>query len=179
LYASDFGLYSQYSPNYCELKRLQEKQIAGTLDISDCIPDNPPVVISHPHFAEGDPKLCEMFEGLEPEKFNTPQTCIYVVPRFGVTVFLSTKIQFNLRVSSLSKYYTKLNDVILPVAWIETSLEEPPIALKMIFYVITYVVDGLEIILKYGSILVLLISSICLIRNILIFRRKNSETNVI
>lgn len=135
------------------------------LDISDCIEGSPPVFVSYPHFTEGDAKLLDKLEGLYPNRSNHAAYA-YLHPRLGFPLFGISRMQINLKVSSFGRDYEKFNGLILPLAWIETSIEEVPVKFKILFYMSTYVVDVVEVILKYGSIIALIYTLSCLIINL-------------
>lgn len=134
------------------------------MEVSDCIDGRPPVFVSYAHFMEGDAKLFEKFEGLYPNRSkHTPYA--YIHPRLGTPLFGISRMQLNLKVSSFGKHYEKFNGLILPLAWIETSIEEFSIKIKILLYLSTYGVDFFEVILKYGSIITLIYNLSCLIKN--------------
>jgi scavenger receptor class B, member 1 len=167
-YVAPFGTFSStesFPENkfYCEPKDSKHQQIDGMLDVMKCIEGNPPILISHPHFMEGSSSLFEPFEGLNPNK-SLHESFAYLHPRLSVPIFGVSRMQINLRVNHFGNYYKKLPDgIIMPLAWIEVTTEEFPENIMERLYLSTVVVDYLEIFIKYGSLLSLMISSFFLI----------------
>lgn len=127
------------------------------MDISDCIDGTPPIFVSFAHFMDGNSKLFERIEGLKPDRrFHTPHAHIH--PRLGIPLFGESRMQLNLKVTSLGRHYEKFDGLILPLAWIQTSVDEFPLRFKFLLYTSTYFVDFIEIVLKYGSIISFLAS---------------------
>lgn len=190
-YEAPYGAFSSpesYPENkhYCELKSVNRKHIDGILEISDCIDGTPPIIISHPHFMEGDEKLFEHFEGLKPNK-NLHNSYVYLHPRLSVPLLGVSRMQLNLRVNQFSNYYKNLPDgLILPLAWIETTTEDFPDKISLRLFLSTVVVDYAEILLKYGSLISLLMSLIfvtvnqtCGVLGIIKFCRKLLHSSLI
>lgn len=167
MYESHYDIFSTSKNNSynCELKSIKESHVDGVMDISDCINGSPPVLVSFAHFMEGDPKLFEHFEGLNPDrKKHSPLAHIH--PRLGVPIYGISKLQLNIKVTSFGRHYQKFNDMILPLAWVETSVQEFPLSYKILLYLSTYVVDIVEVILKYGSIVGMIVSIRYFMQNI-------------
>lgn len=112
--------------NKCPLKGL------GT--IAPCYYDIP-IVLSNPHFMDADPKINESIDGMQPDpEIHTPYCQIH--PKLGVPVGGSLKIQINLDVGQ-TKYNSltrPLNDLVLPLFWIELTMAELP---SLVGWVIT------------------------------------------
>ncbi|KAL7044998.1 hypothetical protein ACKWTF_002130 [Chironomus riparius] len=143
---------------YCELKSVQQEHVNGVLDVSDCIDGTPPIYASHPHFMEGDEKLFSHFEGLAPNK-SLHNSYAYIHPRFSIPVLGTSRMQLNLKLTHHKNYYNHYpNELILPLAWIETTSDMIPEEFKFKLYLSTVIVNGIEIILKYGSFLTLIAS---------------------
>lgn len=157
-YKAPFGAFSPTHKDYCELKSVKQKHVDGVLDVSDCIDGNPPILISHPHMMEGDKKLFEHFEGLNPN-MSLHESFAHIHPRLSVPISGVSRMQLNMRVSHFGNYYKKLpNDIILPLVWIETTSEEFPVGIKTRLFLSTVVVDFIEIFFKIGSIISLMLS---------------------
>lgn len=162
---------------YCELKSMKEKHIDGLMSISDSIVGNPPILISNPHFLEGDQKLFEHIEGLNPNK-SLHEIWFYLHPRLSIQLYGTTRTQFNIKVSRYGNYYKNIpNDIILPLAWIESTLEYSSEEVKSRIYFATVIVDYIEIVIKLSSFICFLISILYLIINcnsyIKLFRKSN------
>ncbi|XP_070496760.1 scavenger receptor class B member 1-like isoform X2 [Chironomus tepperi] len=155
-----FGKPSDQITNkyYCELKSVQQEHINGVLDVSDCIDGSPPIYASHPHFMEGDERLFHHFEGLVPNK-SIHNSYAYLHPRFSMPVLGTSRMQLNLKLSHHKHYYSNYpNELILPLAWVETTSDVIPEEFKFKLYLSTVIVDNVEIILKYGSLLTFMVS---------------------
>jgi hypothetical protein len=145
---------------YCELNSKNESHVDGVLDVSDCIYGSPPVFVSYAHFMEGDEKLFEHIDGLKPNReIHSPY--MHLHPRLSVPMYGISKMQLNLRVTRFRRYYEKIpENIILPLAWVETAIEDLPLRFKVILHVIEYV----DLFFKYASIISLLISTFNLIK---------------
>lgn len=158
LYKAPFGAFSSrdsYPENnfYCELKGLNEQHVDGILDVSGCIDGNPPISISHPHFMEGNRDLFKHFEGLEPD-ISLHSTFAYVHPRLGIPLYGVSRLQVNLKLNRFGSYFKNVTDgIILPLAWIETAPEEFPDYIKTRVFISTVIVDFIEDIFKFGSVI--------------------------
>lgn len=119
---------------------------------------NPPLFGSLAHFMEGDEKLFEHFEGLKPDK--SLHTCYaYIQPRIGLLIKGGLRYQLNIRVTPLKHHYEQFDDLILPLVWLDFTLDELPLRFKIMVFMISPVADTFEMILKYGSILSFVFSS--------------------
>lgn len=142
---------------FASSKKSKFPHINGTIDLSDTIAANPPLLGSLPHFMEGDPKLFEPFEGLKANK-SIHMPYAYIHPRLGSLIKGSLCYQLNIRVTSYNNCYKKFNDLILPLVWMEFTIDEMPTIFKVLLFIVSPVGDILEVILKYGSILSFLMS---------------------
>ncbi|XP_045770733.1 scavenger receptor class B member 1-like [Maniola jurtina] len=87
-----------------------------------------PAVASFPHFHLGDPALRERFTGLHPDS-EQHQSYLDIHPTLGIAVRGKSTLQLNIQVKKLEnfgpvQYFPQ--GLILPVAWIEMSVEELP-----------------------------------------------------
>jgi hypothetical protein len=155
---------------YCEPKKLRASHIKGTCELSDAINGNPPLLGSYAHLINADPKLFEPFEGLKPDmKRHTPHA--YLNPRIGMIMKGSLIWQLNVKVTSFRGHYEKFNGLILPLAWMELTIDELPLRFKIMLFMVSPVSDILEIILMYGSIFSFLYSIFYLMKILI----KNSK----
>lgn len=138
------------------------------MEVTDCIDGNPPIVISHPHFMEGDSKLFEYFEGLSPNR-SLHSSYAHLHPRMSVPLFGISRMQINLKVTKMNKHYEKFDGLILPIAWLETSTDSFPTKFNFLLFLSTIVVDYIEIVCKYGSILSFVLSTLYLVIKLLEF----------
>lgn len=163
-YVAPSGTFSSPTSNhsnkdYCELKSIDHPHTDGILEVSDCIDGSPPIIFSHPHFMEGDAKLFEHFEGLQPNK-SLHESYAYIHPRLSVPLFGVSRMMLSLKLSHFGSYYEKVPEgIILPLAWIETTTEDFPDYIKAQLFLSTVVVDYFETFMKYGSLVMLLMSS--------------------
>lgn len=156
-YKAPFGTFSSpdnYPSNkfYCELKSMMQKHIDGVLDVSSCVDGNPPIFISHPHFMEGDTKLFKHFKGLKPKQ-SLHESFVHIHKRLSVPLFGVSRMQLNLKLNHFGNYYKNIPDeIILPLAWIETTTEEFPDNIKTRLFLSTVVVDFVEVFFRFSSL---------------------------
>lgn len=162
-YKAPFGTFTEFTDHHCELKSVKAKHVNGVLDVSGCIDGNPPILISHPHFMEGDAKLFEHFEGLAPNE-SIHESFAHIHPRLSVPIFGTSKMQLNIRASHFGRLYKKIpNDIILPLVWIETTTEEFPKHIKTRLFLSTVVVDFVEAFFKITSFVSFVLSALYLV----------------
>jgi scavenger receptor class B, member 1 len=167
-YKQPFGTFSSpesYPDNkfYCEPKGTKDKPIDGVLDVSKCIDGNPPILISYPHFMEGDQQLLQHFDGLNPNE-SLHSSFAYIHPRLSVPFFGVSRMQLNIKVNRFGKYFEKIPDeIILPLVWIEMTTEDFSESLKTKMFLSTIVVDNIELFFKFGSLISLMISLFVLV----------------
>lgn len=137
---------------YCVPKKKQALYIRGTVELSETIKGNPPLIGSNAHFINADPKLSEPFEGLKPDlNIHTPNA--YIQPRLGMIIKGSLIWQLNLKVTAIRNHFEKFDGLILPLAWFEFTIDELPLHFKIMLFMVSPVGDIVEFILQYGSIL--------------------------
>jgi len=93
----------------------------GLLHIGQCLPMGPPILMSGPHFYQGDPSLYEAIDGLHPnaEKHGT---YLYVEPYTGITMKAHKRLQVNIDISNTKGYETlmkKVRSVMFPIMYID------------------------------------------------------------
>lgn len=132
------------------------------MEVSDCIDGNPPLILSHPHFLEGDEKLFEKFEGLAPDR-SLHNSFAYIHPRMSVPLFGVSRMQINLKVTKLKSHFEKIDNLVIPIAWLETSNDSFPPKFKFLLFFSTIVVDYIEMVFKFGSILSFLLSTLYIV----------------
>ncbi|XP_071522481.1 lysosome membrane protein 2-like isoform X1 [Panulirus ornatus] len=96
---------------------------AGMLNMAPCTMGIP-VIMSTPHFYQGDEKELAKLVGLNPTK-EQHETFLDVEPRTGVTMRAAKKIQVNVPLRRYSDLPTFKNvpEVIFPVLWVNESAE--------------------------------------------------------
>ncbi|XP_015748766.1 PREDICTED: lysosome membrane protein 2-like [Acropora digitifera] len=90
---------------------------SGCLNVSLCQPQNPPVVISPPHFYLGNESLVKAVTGLHPNK-RLHQTFVDIEPITGIVMNAAKRVQINVALQSvdtLEQTTGKFQDVIFPV----------------------------------------------------------------
>lgn len=107
---------------------------------------------------EGDERLFSHFEGLAPNR-SRHNSYAYLHPRFSIPVLGTSRMQLNLRLTHYKNYYNHYpNELIFPLAWIETTSDVIPEEFKFKLYLSTVIVDCIEIIFKYGSVFTFIVS---------------------
>ncbi|CAO1443186.1 unnamed protein product [Diamesa hyperborea] len=161
-YTAPHGVFASANTNpdnecYCLQSNSKDCDVDGVFDISSCI-GGVPMVISYPHFYEGDPSLSEMFEGLNPVQ-KDHETFAYIHPRLAFPIGGATRFQFNIRVKTHNGYYSKLKDIILPLCWLDFTSGEIPEELKKMIYHTTFSANAMHLTLQYGSLFALIASA--------------------
>ncbi|XP_044735258.1 scavenger receptor class B member 1-like [Chrysoperla carnea] len=108
---------------YCRHGRCLPR---GLSDITPCY-YGIPSANSQPHFYNSDPKLFERIEGLHPNK-EDHDISIILHPQLGIPLWAKSRVQTNLVVRD-TKYNAKTrpyNNIVLPVFWMQLSIEEIP-----------------------------------------------------
>ncbi|XP_068719309.1 lysosome membrane protein 2-like [Montipora capricornis] len=98
---------------------------SGLMNISLCKPMNPPVVISGPHFYQGNESLLKTVNGLHPMK-SAHETYLDVEPLTGIVMRAVKRVQVNVALESvdtLTETTGKFKSVFLPVLFLEESAE--------------------------------------------------------
>jgi len=96
-------------------------KIDGILDVSKC-KNGAPIVISAPHFYQGDPLLRMNVSGLYPQK-DKHETFLEIEPLTGLVFKAARRIQINIRVKNHADTpsVSTVNDMIMPLLWLEES----------------------------------------------------------
>lgn len=167
-YQAKLDMFDYNNTFYCEPKSLKTPHVNGTIELSDTINGNPPLIGSYAHFINADPKLFEPFEGLKPDlSKHTPHA--YIQPRIGMIMKGSLIWQLNIKVTAFKNHYKKFDGLTLPLAWMEFTIDELPLRFKIMLFMVSPICDILEVILKFGTILCFLYSVFYLVK---IWRRK-------
>lgn len=115
---------------YC-VKRSQEGKknfckLSGIVDISSC--RKAPVVLSTPHFYNGDPLLREAVDGLSPSA-ALHDTFLDIEPMTGAVLRVKRRMQINVELTKSEGFEAsqKLKDrrIIHPMVWLEQSIVIP------------------------------------------------------
>lgn len=142
----------------------------GVVDISKCV-DGIPIMISYPHFMEGDNSLFELFEGLKPNR-SIHETFADIHPRMAFPIGGSSRLQMNFKLTPTEvgaffmkqQFYTKFpQDMPLPAIWFEvTSGEIPPEFQSLVFHT-TQSANATYLAIQYSSLLAALVSLLLLL----------------
>ncbi|XP_047513163.1 scavenger receptor class B member 1-like [Pieris napi] len=167
-----------YSPNqcYCNIDTASCPP-RGVIDISNCTM-GAPLLASFPHFYLGDPKLREPFEGLEPNP-ELHDSYLDIHPTLGISLSGKSSLQLNIIVRK-SQFPSTLNfleeNMILPVAWIQMTVEELPDSLRTLVYHGTFSTAAAQLGLTVFFILTLIISGLCILIMLVTRRKKPCAT---
>ncbi|XP_022122012.2 lysosome membrane protein 2 [Pieris rapae] len=169
---------AHYSPNqcYCNIDTATCPP-RGVIDITSCTM-GAPLVASFPHFYLGDPKLREPFEGLEPNP-ELHDSYLDIHPTLGISLSGQSSLQLNIivRKSSILGTLNFLEDkMILPIAWIQMTVEELPESLRTLVYHGTFSTAAAQLGLTVFFILTLIISGLCIFIMLVTRRKKPCAT---
>lgn len=96
---------------------------SGLLNISLCQPMNPPVIISAPHFYQGNKSLLKTVNGLDPVK-SAHESYLDVEPTTGIVMRVARRVQINVALQSvdtIKQTVGKFKPVFLPVMFVNES----------------------------------------------------------
>lgn len=98
---------------------------SGLLNVSLCRPMNPPLVVSSPHFYQGNKSLLKTINGLHPTK-SAHETFLDVEPLTGRVMRAAQRLQINVAlesVNTLKQTTGKFKSVFLPVMFVSETGE--------------------------------------------------------
>ncbi|RZC37476.1 scavenger receptor protein [Asbolus verrucosus] len=162
--------------------KTPSNQCFCNLDLGECPPQGvfnatpcafgAPLFISFPHFYNADPALREGVTGLKSSTDNY-QSYLDLHPTLGFVMAGKTRFQVNIQVAKsfgISEVDMFEDGLMLPVAWMEMSLEDKTLPEDMvgIIFQTTFTLKSVELGLKYGCLLtacVTLISMLLLLKN--------------
>lgn len=142
----------------------------GVFDASKCV-DGIPLLLSYPHFLEGDESLFTHFEGLKPNR-KLHETFADIHPRMAFPIGGASRLQMNFRVKSKTftaffskmSWYTKLpKDLILPIFWFEVTSGDIPPEFQTIVFHTTQSANATYLAIQYGSIVAAFVSLLLLL----------------
>lgn len=95
---------------------------AGMLTLQPCL--GLPLVLSTPHFYQGDKKELEKLVGLNPSKAEH-ETTLDIEPRTGVAMYAAKKMQLNIPLKRYGNLpsFKNVPEVIFPILWANESAE--------------------------------------------------------
>ncbi|XP_053612345.1 protein peste-like [Plodia interpunctella] len=96
----------------------------GVMNVSACR-FNSPTFISSPHFLHADPRLQDLFTGLNPDP-EKHSFYFAVEPRLGIPVDVAARFQLNIYMEPDNGLYLKVPKLLFPVFWVQqrVSLDE-------------------------------------------------------
>jgi scavenger receptor class B protein 1 len=155
---------------FCDLD-LGECPLQGIFNATPCA-FGAPVFFSFPHFYNADPALREAVTGLNSTVDYKSYMDLH--PTLGFVMAGKTRTQVNIQVAKsfgISQVNMFEDGLMLPVAWIEFTLEDKTLPEDMvgIIFQTTFTVKSIELGLKYGS---LLLTAVTLFGILLVLRNK-------
>jgi len=168
-YASKKGSFDSPRTNpdnacYCDQdeEHYDKCPVDGIFDASSCA-DGIPLMISYPHFLEGNESLLEPFEGLKPQA-ELHRTFADIHERLAFPIAGSSRFQVNVLVKSMDSLYNKLpKDLILPICWIEITSGDIPANLKSVIFNTTHSANASYFLIQFGSLIAATVSLLLLI----------------
>ena len=93
---------------------------SGLLSVNACVPFNAPIVVSQPHFLNGNKSLQKMIRGLHPDE-EKHDTFLSLEPRTGVLLQASKRLQFNIHVDPMAgiRDIQNVKAAQIPIMWID------------------------------------------------------------
>lgn len=138
----------------------------GVFDISACAEGGAPILISQPHFLNGDTLLSTQVLGLQPDQ-KKHDFFLDIHPKYGLTLGTVSRIQINIEVKKPERTFVLphvQDGLILPVMWMEISSKDMPQHMLNLMYHATFSVHYFEVILQWTCLSFFTIASICFIR---------------
>lgn len=148
---------------YCEIDTATCPP-RGIINVTDCTM-GAPALVSFPHFYLADPKLREDIVGLKPDPLKH-DSFIDLHPTLGIALSGKSSLQINIQVRKSDMFSAVKflpNGLILPVAWIEMSVEELPEGLRSLVYHGTYSTAAAQLGLTVICVIAFIGSGVCLL----------------
>lgn len=168
---------------YCDSEFSNKCPPDGVFDAEKCVGVS--LLMSYPHFYEGDEILREPFEGLNPNR-DQHETFVDIHPRMAFPIGGASRMQVNIRIKKMSygffgqtHLYKNLPDeLILPVCWFEITAGEVPSELLAMVFNTTHTANAAYFSIQYGSIICMFISFLLAISTTYFyFKRLAGESN--
>lgn len=162
---------------YCDSSDPKNKcPPSGVFDSEKCA--GVAILMSYPHFFEGDEILLEPFEGLNPNA-EEHATFADIHPRMAFPIGGASRLQVNMRVKKLqygffagSTFYKNLpNELILPVCWFELTAGEISADLMAMIFNTTHSANTAYLTIQYGSIICMFVSFLLTLSTALLYYR--------
>ncbi|KAH8233171.1 hypothetical protein KR026_005042, partial [Drosophila bipectinata] len=142
----------------------------GLFNVSLCQYDSP-IMLSFPHFYLADDSLRTQVDGISPPQKEKHQFFFDVQPKMGTTLRVRARIQINLAVSQVFdiKQVANFPDIIFPILWFEEGIDSLPDEVTDLMRFAEQVPPKIRVGLIIGlcalGVILLLLSTFCLIRN--------------
>ncbi|XP_059224667.1 lysosome membrane protein 2 [Stomoxys calcitrans] len=165
--------------NQCYCQNTTRCMPSGVINATKCY-DDAPIYPSFPHFFSGDPAIYKDFEGIEPKQ-EIHQTYADVHPRFAFPISGASRIQINLALHKGELVRDKVkrfaDGTILPLIWIEiTSGDFTPEVIDTL-YASTFGLNLIEYSLKYGTLLMSIVSFSLIVAGFYYLAKRRELTN--
>ncbi|XP_037817284.1 lysosome membrane protein 2 [Lucilia sericata] len=163
--------------NACYCHNTETCLPSGVINATRCY-DDAPIYPSFPHFFSGDPIIYKDFEGIEPKQ-ELHQTYADVHPRFGFPISGASRIQINLGLHKGQLVKDKLkrldHGMILPLIWIEITSGDFTDEVIDTLYASTFGLNLIQYTLKYGTLLMCLVTFALIVAGFYYLARKREE----
>ncbi|XP_064551985.1 uncharacterized protein LOC135437840 [Drosophila montana] len=142
----------------------------GLFNVSLCQYDSP-IMLSFPHFYLADDSLRTQVDGISPPEKEQHQFYFDVQPKMGTTLSVRARIQINLAVSQVFdiKQVSNFPDIIFPILWFEEGIDSLPDEVTDLMRFAETIPPKIRVILILVlcvlGVILLLLSTFCLIRN--------------
>ncbi|XP_030558451.1 scavenger receptor class B member 1 isoform X1 [Drosophila novamexicana] len=142
----------------------------GLFNVSLCQYDSP-IMLSFPHFYLADDSLRTQVDGISPPEKEQHQFYFDVQPKMGTTLSVRARIQINLAVSQVFdiKQVANFPDIIFPILWFEEGIDSLPDEVTDLMRFAETIPPKIRVILILVlcvlGVILLLLSTFCLIRN--------------
>lgn len=162
---------------YCDSEFSNKCPPDGVFDAEKCI--GVQLLMSYPHFYEGDEILLEPFEGLRPNK-EEHQTFADIHPRMAFPIGGASRMQLNIRLKRKTYgifppktlYRNLPEDLILPICWFEITAGEVPAELLAMVFNTTHSANATYLTIQYGSIICMFVSFLLTISTAYIYFKR-------
>ncbi|XP_072948493.1 lysosome membrane protein 2-like [Epargyreus clarus] len=172
----DSPKYNTANQCYCEIDSATCPP-SGIVNVTACAM-GAPALASFPHFYRADPMLRVNITGMDP-KPTLHESYIDVHPTLGLALSGRSSLQINIQVKKPNSFRSLDfldQGLILPIAWIEMSVEHIPESLRSLVYHGTYSTAAAQLGLVVMCIFTLIVSGFCLFFMLVRRRRKPCAT---
>ncbi|XP_037954964.1 lysosome membrane protein 2 [Teleopsis dalmanni] len=146
--------------NACYCHNTEKCLPSGVINATKCY-NGAPIYPSFPHFFSGDKEVYKHLEGINPDA-NLHQTFADIHPRFAFPIGGASRIQINIAVQKtnlIKRQIERFEDfTILPLIWIEITPSDYTEEIISKLYISTVGINAIQLTLKYGTLLVCIVS---------------------